>query len=350
MWLAVIRDMEARRQFGLKKYGRPVHPHNGRNALQDAYEEQLDQAVYLRQALAEEPWRVGVAAIVMRGERLLVCQRTSQRCPGILTLAGGALEKGETFTQAAAREAMEEAGVLVQPFSEPAFTTCDPDLGGQPWVTVWMGCEWLKGEPERREPHKAACWVWLTPDEIYHAQQHLPDDDPAWYWMPLQRLRGVLADFNGRVDRERRRVQVGVSAIIVRDGKLLVAQRLTGRGAGAWACPGGKIEFGEEPVEAVLREVKQETGLAASCPPQPAFTTTDRQMDGAHVVTLWFPCEVAGEPENLEPQRHGPWVWRNRTWLEKLFQTVGTGDWRRQWLPLAKLRPLLETSWGSGST
>lgn len=50
----VINDMQSRREFGIKKYGRPATPHNGRHALKDAYEEVLDLAVYLKQQLLED--------------------------------------------------------------------------------------------------------------------------------------------------------------------------------------------------------------------------------------------------------------------------------------------------------
>ena len=49
----VIQDMERRKQFGLSKYGTLLQAGNGRHALQDAYDEVLDLAVYLRQAIAE---------------------------------------------------------------------------------------------------------------------------------------------------------------------------------------------------------------------------------------------------------------------------------------------------------
>lgn len=54
LWLEVIKDMEARRLLGIQRYGRPVVPNNGRRALQDAYEEVLDLAVYLKQKLTED--------------------------------------------------------------------------------------------------------------------------------------------------------------------------------------------------------------------------------------------------------------------------------------------------------
>lgn len=49
----VLADLQARVAKGEKLYGEPLTTHNGRRALQDAYEEALDLALYLRQALAE---------------------------------------------------------------------------------------------------------------------------------------------------------------------------------------------------------------------------------------------------------------------------------------------------------
>jgi hypothetical protein len=49
----VIADMEARLQVGIERYGTPLQAHNGRDALQDAYEEGLDLVMYLRQMIEE---------------------------------------------------------------------------------------------------------------------------------------------------------------------------------------------------------------------------------------------------------------------------------------------------------
>lgn len=49
----VAADLAARRSLGTERYGTPLQPHNGRDALRDAYEECLDQACYLRQAIEE---------------------------------------------------------------------------------------------------------------------------------------------------------------------------------------------------------------------------------------------------------------------------------------------------------
>lgn len=49
----VIGDIEARKQIGIKRYGTPLQPMNGRDALLDLYEELVDAAIYLRQVRIE---------------------------------------------------------------------------------------------------------------------------------------------------------------------------------------------------------------------------------------------------------------------------------------------------------
>ena len=53
IWPTVIREMHERDQLGRERYGRPLTPHNGRDALRDAYEEAQDLCAYLRQAMFE---------------------------------------------------------------------------------------------------------------------------------------------------------------------------------------------------------------------------------------------------------------------------------------------------------
>jgi hypothetical protein len=53
VWMLVMRDMAERDIVGRQRYGTPLQPYNGRDALIDAYQEALDLAVYLRQAIYE---------------------------------------------------------------------------------------------------------------------------------------------------------------------------------------------------------------------------------------------------------------------------------------------------------
>lgn len=54
IWQLVIDDMKERRQVGIDRYGTPLQPFNGRDALVDAYQESLDRIVYLRQKMLED--------------------------------------------------------------------------------------------------------------------------------------------------------------------------------------------------------------------------------------------------------------------------------------------------------
>lgn len=53
VWPLVMVDMAGRDKLGRERYGTQLQPHNGRDALRDAYEEALDLAVYLRTAIFE---------------------------------------------------------------------------------------------------------------------------------------------------------------------------------------------------------------------------------------------------------------------------------------------------------
>lgn len=57
VWDLVIADMQARDRVGRQRYGTPLQAHNGRDALVDAYQEALDLAAYLRQAIFERDAR-----------------------------------------------------------------------------------------------------------------------------------------------------------------------------------------------------------------------------------------------------------------------------------------------------
>jgi ADP-ribose pyrophosphatase YjhB (NUDIX family) len=57
------------------------------------------------------------------------------------------------------------------------------------------------------------------------------------------------------------RPQLAVSAVIFRDGKVLLLKRAKSPGNGFWSLPGGRVEFGESLHTALRREVDEEAGL-----------------------------------------------------------------------------------------
>ncbi|MEO7194234.1 MAG: NUDIX domain-containing protein [Pseudonocardiaceae bacterium] len=72
---------------------------------------------------------------------------------------------------------------------------------------------------------------------------------------------------------------------------------------GKWMLPGGHVEADENPAEAALREVAEETGLAARLLPGPGFDVPDGADDPSVIVPLWI-VEQHVRAERREPEPH----------------------------------------------
>jgi mutator protein MutT len=59
---------------------------------------------------------------------------------------------------------------------------------------------------------------------------------------------------------------VGVGAVVICDGKILLEKRKNEPGKGKWSIPGGLVELGENVEQTVIREVGEETGLEVEKP------------------------------------------------------------------------------------
>lgn len=88
------------------------------------------------------------------------------------------------------------------------------------------------------------------------------------------------------------RPELAVSAVVVRDGALLMVRRGRGPAAGTWSVPGGRVEHGETLAEAVVRELREETGLECVC--EGFVGWVERIDDEGHVVILDFRAAVLG--------------------------------------------------------
>ena len=99
-------------------------------------------------------------------------------------------------------------------------------------------------------------------------------------------------------------VLVSAVALIDKDGRVLLAQRPEGKSmAGLWEFPGGKVEPGERPEEALIRELQEELGIDtwASC--LAPLTFASHAYDDFHLLMPLFACRKwEGTPQPQEGQ------------------------------------------------
>jgi ADP-ribose pyrophosphatase YjhB (NUDIX family) len=85
---------------------------------------------------------------------------------------------------------------------------------------------------------------------------------------------------------------LGVGAIVVREGKMLLVRRGRPPHRGTWAPPGGHVEHGETIAAAIERELLEETGLVGRCGVLVGWV--ERFGADHHVVVLDFLVEIVG--------------------------------------------------------
>jgi 8-oxo-dGTP diphosphatase len=139
-------------------------------------------------------------------------------------------------------------------------------------------------------------WVWVSVGRsdlasLPHGTSNLPAlglhqaKQPTVHWRYLLKKQIVV-----------------VGAVIVRDELILCAQRgSSGALGGLWEFPGGKIEAGETPRQALEREIREE--LACRVHVGEELTTTTHEYDFGVVTLTTFYCTlVEGEPRLSEHQ------------------------------------------------
>jgi 8-oxo-dGTP diphosphatase len=88
-----------------------------------------------------------------------------------------------------------------------------------------------------------------------------------------------------------RTVLVAAVALVDADGRVLLAQRPAGKSmAGLWEFPGGKVEAGETPEAALIRELKEELGIDVSVACLAPFTFASHAYADFHLLMPLYVC------------------------------------------------------------
>lgn len=203
--------------------------------------------------------RVAAYAVVLRDGQLLL-SRLSERVTSreLWTLPGGGVEHGEDPHDAVVREVREETGLDVSVDDRARIY----DLH-QPEA-------WRRGRRVDAHAIRIVFEGWVAPDAPEPRTIEVDGSTAEAAWKPLADVIDGTVPTVGLVGQAlaehsvHRHQRVAAYALVVR-GEDVLLTRNSGLGPhpGVWMLPGGGIEHGEHPRDAVRREVAEETGLVA---------------------------------------------------------------------------------------
>ena len=99
-----------------------------------------------------------------------------------------------------------------------------------------------------------------------------------------------------------------VAAIIIKDGEVFATQRGYGEFKGWWEFPGGKIESGECPKDALVREIREE--LDAEIAVGDLLETVEWDYPNFHLTMHCFVCTLLSESVSLNEHAAAAWLCR----------------------------------------
>lgn len=99
-----------------------------------------------------------------------------------------------------------------------------------------------------------------------------------------------------------------VAALVIRAARVLLCHRSPDRAwyPDVWDLPGGHVVGDETPGQALVRELREELGIAIEIPPEPEFA---RLVAADFDCRIWIVTEWVGTPSNLSPHEHDDVAW-----------------------------------------
>lgn len=125
----------------------------------------------------------------------------------------------------------------------------------------------------------------------------------------------------------------GIVLVVRGDGRILAT---TNRRYGGFCLPGGKVDPGETPRIAAVRELREETSLIVTEKDLVWLCAGPSATESGRMVHMFYARHVRGLPRDVEPGTRCEWMT-----LEALKEVPPFADYYKQWLPdgIDHLRP-----------
>jgi ADP-ribose pyrophosphatase YjhB (NUDIX family) len=120
-----------------------------------------------------------------------------------------------------------------------------------------------------------------------------------------------------------------VGAVVVDHDRLLLVRRGRGPAQGRWTVPGGRLEQGEALIEAVTRELREETGLDGVC--GRLLGWAERISDEAHYVILDFEVTLVGDDQPVAGDDAAEATWVELHDVADLHLVDGLAELLQDW-------------------
>ncbi len=266
--------------------------------------------------------RVAAYAVILRDDEILLSRLSPLVTSDELwTLPGGGLDHGEDPRDAVIREIHEETG-LAATVSDTARV-----------YSAHMPSVWRSGRRVNAHAVRIVYDGWVPPGSPAPRVVEIDGSTIEAAWQPVEAVLDGAVPVTPLVvealadHRPFQKQRVAAYAVIRRDDRVLLTRiSPSGYHSGQWSLPGGGVEHGERPADALVREVREECGV--TCHVGALLDVVDDHFSGVapsgrfedfHSVMLLFAAAV---PADAEP---------------RLAEADGTTD-AVDWVALADIR------------
>lgn len=271
--------------------------------------------------MGQQVQRLAAYAVVVRGDQILLT-RLAERVTKheLWTLPGGGVDHGEDPREAVLREIYEETGLRAE-------------VGDIAHVfSMHLSDTWRRGRRVDAHSVRIVYDGWVPPDAPTPRVVEVDGSTADAAWKPIADVLDGSLPTVGLVGealavlQPQKRQRVAAYAYVEREGALLLTRNSErGPHPGVWTLPGGGIDHGESPSDAVLRELQEECGLEGEL--GELLTVDDHHFTGTapngrredfHAIRIVYRATV---PTDAEP---------------RVVEVDGTTD-AVAWVPLAEI-------------